>query len=111
MINRIITVLMFVVLFLGCKSVTENQNIKKIEFGTDIIIDEETAVAYAELIFKSRYINTNFEVTKPFEIQSIDNNKVWYVIAEDKRDVIKKNSYHIKILKNTGQVIDIWRIH
>lgn len=107
--KKILILLLFI--SFGCKTNLNNKTQSEVKFGTDIISNETIALKYAELVFLNRYNNVNFEVTKPFEIRSIDNDKVWYVIAEDKREVIKKNSYHIKISKNDGKVIDIWRIH
>lgn len=107
--KKILILLLFI--SFGCKTNLNNKIQPESKFSTDIISNDTIALKYAELIFSNRYINVNFEVTKPFEIKSIDNDKIWYIIAEDKRDVIKKNSYHIKISKNDGKVLDIWRVH
>ena len=111
-INRIIIALLLFSTF-GCKTFVNHPKLdeREFEFSIDIINNETIALQYAELIFYDRYANVNFELAKPFEISSIENGKVWYVIAEFKGDSIKINSYHIKILKNTGQVLECRVIH
>jgi len=77
-----------------------------IVYGTDIIPDKETALQYADLIFKTRYPNTPFDNLKPYTINLIGDEKVWEVkVPIGNYD----NKYYIlRINKNTGEIINIW---
>lgn len=103
--------ILLLLLSFGCKTSLNNQSQDEMEFAIDIINDEMIALKYAELVLSNKFANVDFEKFKPFEIKSIDNDKNWYIIAKDKSDVIKKNSFQIKISKNNGKVLDILRIH
>lgn len=83
---------------------------KEIQFhyGTDIIPDESTAMELAEVILKNRYRSTNFKKLKPFEINLIADNKVWDVKIVQNTFRFKTTEYHIRLNKNTGEVLNIW---
>lgn len=85
------------------KDLPKNINIT---YGTDIIPDEETALKYTYLIFKSRYINVSFEDMKPYIINLTANGKVWEVKALIRN--YKNKYYIIRINKNTGEILNIW---
>src|SRR5690606_10831481 len=81
---------------------------KKIDvvYGTDIIPDKETALQYADLIFKTRYPNTPFDNLKPYTINLIADERVWEVKVPIGNN---NNKYYIlRINKNTGEIINIW---
>lgn len=73
-----------------------------------MIPDEETALQYAEIIFKKRYKGMDFEEVKPFEVYLIAEEKVWDIKAPvDKR--LKGIAYfHLRINKNTGEILNSW---
>ena len=74
------------------------------KYGTDIIPDKETALMYADIILKKRYINVDFDVLKPYEISLIAEDKVWEI------KVLRKPNYyyHLRLNKNNGEVLNIW---
>ena len=80
----------------------------KIRFGNNIIKDEEMALFMAEYIFSNRYKNIDFKKFKPFVIQSIEGNKVWEIIAS-KKLYGKKPTFTIRINKNTGEILNLWK--
>lgn len=47
------------------------------EYRIDIIPDKETALKYADIILKSRYINTKIDELKTYEIELTTEGKVW----------------------------------
>ena len=77
-------------------------------YSTDIIPDIETANAYVEIIIKKRYVNSQIEELKPFETILIANDRVWYVKIRKHLNPKSQYFYHVKINKNTGEILNIW---
>lgn len=78
------------------------------KYGTDIIPDKETALEYADIILKKRYINTKIDELKPYEITLIEEDKVWEIKLPTDTRLRGIAYFHIKINKNTGEVLNIW---
>lgn len=81
----------------------------KIGFLTDIIADEKTAIEYAYIILKNRYVNNNIENFSKYKIQLIENDKIWDIKVPKYDDPKYKYYYNIRINKNTGEILDIWQ--
>lgn len=80
----------------------------KSHYGTDIIPDESTAMELAEVILKNRYRSTNFKKLKPFGINLIADDKVWDIKIVQNTFRVKTTEYHVRLNKNTGEVLNIW---
>lgn len=74
----------------------------------NIISDENTAIEYAKIILKKRYPNVSFEKLEPFEITSIAEGKVWEVKIPTDPQLRGIAHYHIRINKNTGEILNFW---
>ena len=81
----------------------------KYSYLIDIIPDEETAIQYADIILKKRYVNIKIENLKPYKIKLIDDGKVWEIKLPKYKDIKYKFYYNIRINKNTGEILDIWQ--
>lgn len=78
------------------------------KYGTDIIPDEETALEYADVILKKRYINTQIDKLKPYEIELIAEGKVWEIKLPTDPRLREVAYFHLRINKNNGEVLNIW---
>jgi len=80
-------------------------------YGNDLIKDKKMATDYALLIFKSVYKNVDFDNLESIEIREIAENKVWDIKAV--RLALPNSNkyfyYNIRINKNTGEVLNIWK--
>jgi len=106
----VLLLLLCLIFIIGCKTrenLGQSNNIIQNRYGNDIISNEKIALKYAELIFNHRYKNVDFSSFKPFEISSIENGKVWYVIAKKKTLHIYEPKYSIKINKNTAEILEL----
>ena len=81
----------------------------KIRYLNDIIADEKTAIEYAYVVFKNRYVNINIENFSKYKIQLIENDKIWDIKVPKYDDPKYKYYYNIRINKNTGEILDIWQ--
>jgi len=81
-----------------------------VRYGTDVISKEESALKIAEILFIEDSPNTNFDVYKPFKIQLIADGKVWDIEASTQEKNFKgiRKTYHIRINKNTAEVLNFW---
>ena len=79
-------------------------------YVTDILKDKEIALEVAKSIWRhSRKIK--FPPDQKFEITLINNDRVWYIkaIQYPESGSCKPRINHIKLNKNTCEVLDIWR--
>lgn len=74
-----------------------------------IIPNKETALQMVDVIVKNRYVNVDFDKLKPYEIKLIANHKVWEVKITQEVFLRKYTYYYIRLNRNTGEVIDIWK--
>lgn len=73
-----------------------------------MIPNEETALQYAEIILKKRYKGMDFEEVKPFEVHLIADEKVWDIQAPVNKRLRGIAYFHLRINKNTGEVLNSW---
>ena len=105
-----------IITFMSCKTSNVNQMamITSIEkplksrYGTDVIYSEATALIITQTIFEERYENIDFEKFKPFIINLIEDKKVWEIIASKKIGPYTP-TYTIRINKNTGEILNLWK--
>lgn len=112
---RLLIIIPFFLIFNGCVSkkevvdpIKELPNSIQNNFGTDILPNKEVAIKVCEIILLERYKNVDFNNYKPFIIESISEDRVWYIRAVQKDNPQRKHVYNIKINKNTGEVYNIW---
>lgn len=110
--NRLLIVLFFVIVSCSSAKKVSDSDIQSpiIErYGTDLISSEELAAKIAEIIWTERYVNDKIQLYKPFEVKLIENGKVWEITGNSplKGNVIKR-TYHMKINKNTGEILRNW---
>ncbi len=112
--NKILIIWLFSMV--GCSSVAQSINpirdtplpIKE-RYGIDLISSKELAVKIAELIWKEKY-NDDIDSYKPFKVKLVNDGKVWEVIGVNKaknRSILKR-VYHMKINRNTGEILNNW---
>jgi|GEM_PF-4448477 len=77
-------------------------------YGTDIIPDQEIALQYAELILKKRYKGMNFEEVKPFDVNLIADGKVWDITVPVEERLRGIASFHLRINRNNGEILNSW---
>lgn len=118
-INRKIFILFFLCMFSHVIYSQETLNLEinpirdlpkeiTIKYSIDIIPDKETALEYADLILKNRYINTKIDDLKPYEIELNKEGTVWKIKLPTDNRLRRKAYFHLNINKNTGEILNIW---
>lgn len=82
-----------------------------VKFGIDIIPNEDLALKVAESILREHNRNVEFNDLKPFTINLIADGKVWDISISDKPNTeyrVIRRTYHLRINKNTGEVLNYW---
>lgn len=113
--NKVIIILL-VLTSVACSSGKNNSNpIKDTpkelthKYGTDLVPSKNVASEIASIIWKERYLNDDIDAYKPFNVSSIEDDKVWEVIAKSpNKNTVLKRVYHMKINKNTGEILNNW---
>jgi hypothetical protein len=108
--------LLIIVVFTSCKSSAQvtNNPIKDLpseivtKYGIDMVPNQESALKISQIILQERFQNTKFENLKPFTINLIAEGKVWDVIITEKVFLNKTTTYHLRINKNTSEILNIW---
>jgi hypothetical protein len=111
-----LSILLLFYVFIGCKSSAQVKNDpiedlpSKIvtKYGIDIVPNQEIALKIAQIILQERFQNTKFEDLKPFTINLIAEGKVWDIIVIEKVFKNKITTYHVRINKNTSEILNLW---
>lgn len=119
MFREILMVLFFVPLLLTAQQKT-NQKCKDEKRGTeqlpckityrysiDIIPDKETAVKYADILISNREL-LNTDKAKPYQVNLIDDNKIWQIVVRSYNCISCK--IYININKNTGEILNFYKV-
>lgn len=82
-------------------------------YGADMVPNKEFATKITELILYNRTSIKSLEKFKPFEINSICNDKVWEVIINvvDDSKYSRPKTFRILINKNTGEILSFVDSH
>lgn len=83
---------------------------KKINYKyvNPIIPDKETALLYADVIFKKRYKNVDFDSLKPYDIKLVAEDWIWEVKVTQETFQGKYTYFYLRINKNTGEIVNSW---
>lgn len=75
-------------------------------YGTDIIPDEKTVIEYTDLLIGKREL-LDPERSKPYQISSIADNKVWHIVVKNYN--CRYCKIYININKNTGEILNFYK--
>lgn len=80
----------------------------KTRYSIDMVPNETIALNLSQIILQERFLNTKFENLKPFEINLIAEGKVWDIKVTEKVFKNKTTTYHLRINKNTSEILNLW---
>ena len=110
--NRIFLILTFILVSCSSSKKISDPNSQYTiteRYGIDLISSEELAAKIAEAIWTEKYINDDIQLYKPFEVRLIDDGKVWEITGNSPHTgTVIKRVYHMKINKNTGEILRNW---
>jgi hypothetical protein len=79
-----------------------------VRYGIDMVPNEKSAIEISKIIIKERFVNLKFKYFKPFIVSLIADGKLWDLVLSPKKEEIHPIIYHIRINKNTGEIINFW---
>ena len=79
-----------------------------VRYGIDMVPNEKSAIEISKIIFKERFVNLKYKYFKPFMVCLIADGKVWDLVLSPKKEEMHPIIYHIRINKNTGEIINFW---